>query len=46
MGLIPDDLKYRKFTFAEKFTMVMLIAIVALAIWGGYEAVIWLASKF
>jgi len=46
MGLIPDDLKYRKFTFAEKFTMVLLIAIVSLAIWGGYKAVLWLADKF
>lgn len=46
MGLIPDDLKYRKFTFAEKFTMVLLLAIVALMVWGGYKAVIWLMGKF
>lgn len=46
MGLVPDDLKYRKFTFAEKFTMFLLLGIAALVVWGGYKAVIWIASKF
>lgn len=44
MGLIPDDLKYRKFTFAEKFVMVAFLGLIVLCGWGVVKVVLWLTG--
>lgn len=45
MGLIPDDLKYRKFTFAEKFVMVFFGCLILGLVWGAIKVVLWLTSS-